>query len=170
MSIRRFCAIAIAALAMAGGVSASSQAGSGDWYPNGNSWYPNGAYGFDNSSSVNSNRYFRRGIVTCDRVRDICYDRYGISYHATARYLGEREANQAYRKYGNKVFLFSPQRGITCDRRTETCTVKQRVGNNYGNWSDRSNTQARDGFGATGSSNDRRYRQQQRPHWLYDND
>jgi hypothetical protein len=95
-----------------------------------------------------------------------------VAEPATARYLGEREANRAYKKYGKQVFLFSPKRGVVCDRRTESCTRKNWVGNNnYGNWnngnsSDRS-TQARDGFGAIGSPNDWRNRQQQQ-YWPYD--
>jgi hypothetical protein len=157
MSIRRVCAAAIIGLAMSAGVVGSSHADS-SW------WYPNGAYETGN----NSDRYFKRGNVTCDRVRDVCYDRYGLSYHATARYLGEKEANQAYKKYGNKVFLFSPQRGVTCDRRTESCTGKSWANNNYrGNSSDRNNV-SRDGFGAVGSNNDwRRQQQQQPPNWWF---
>lgn len=151
MFIRRVCAAAIVGLAMSAGMIGSSYADSPNW------WYPNGAY----DSGNNANRYFKRGSVTCDRVRDVCYDRYGLSYHATARYLGEREANRAYKKYGNQVFLFSPKRGVVCDRRTESCTKKHWVGNNnYGSWSDRS-TQARDGFGANGSNNTWPYQQQQ---------
>ena len=144
MFIRRVCAAAIVGLAMSAGMVGSSHADS--------SWYPNGAYQTGNN---NSNRYFKRGNVTCDRVRDVCYDRYGLSYHATARFLGEREANRAYKKYGNQVFLFSPRNGVVCDRRTESCTQKHWVGydnynNNHGNSSYRPT-----------SSNDWRYRQQQ---------
>ena len=58
-------------------------------------------------------------------MRDICYDRYGPSYHATKRYLGEREANRAYKKYGDSVFLFSPRPGVSCDRRTQECSDGQ---------------------------------------------
>jgi hypothetical protein len=165
MFIRRVCAAAIVALAVSAGMVGSSHADS--------SWYPNGAY---ETGDNNSNRYFKRGNVTCDRVRDVCYDRYGLSYHATARYLGEKEANRAYKKYGNQVFLFSPRQGVICDRRTESCTQKHWVGydsHNYsfGNSGDR-NTQARDGFGAIGSSNDwrKRQQQQQQQYWPYDDD
>lgn len=163
MLIRRICAAAIVGLAMSAGMVGTSQADS-----NGSPWWS--AY----NSGNDSNRYFSRGDVTCDRVRDVCYDRFGLSYHATARYLGEREANRAYKHYGNQVFLFSPRRGVVCDRRTESCTKKNWVGNNnYGNWNngkpaDR-NTQARDGFGAIGSNNDWRNRDQQQ-YWPYDND
>jgi hypothetical protein len=154
MSIRRAWAAAIIGLAMSAGMAGISHADS-SW------WYPNGAY----DSGNNSNRYFKRGNVTCDRARDVCYDRYGLSYHATARYLGEREANQAYKKYGNKVFLFSPQHGVVCDRRTETCSGKSWANNNAhrGNSSDRN--VSREGFGAIGSSNDWR---KQQPYWQYD--
>jgi hypothetical protein len=156
MFIRRVCAAAIIGLAMSAGMVGTSLADS--------SWYPNGAY----QSANNSNRYFKRGSVTCDRVRDVCYDRYGLSYHATARYLGEKEANRAYKKYGNQVFLFSPKRGVICDRRTDSCTSRRVANNNYdswnnGNWNNPS-TQSRDGFGAIGSSNDWR-KQQQVPYW-----
>ena len=165
MLIRRICAAAIIGLAMSAGMVGTSQADS-EW-SNGSPWWR--AY----DSGNQSNRYFNRGNVTCDRERDVCYDRYGLSYHATARYLGEREANRAYKKYGNQVFLFSPKRGVVCDRRTESCTRKNWVGNNnynnhYGNSSDRP-TQAREGFGAIGSPNDWRKRQQQQ-YWPYDDD
>jgi hypothetical protein len=156
MFIRRVCAAAIVGLAMSAGLGGTSYADS--------SWYPNGAYETGN----NSKRYFKRGNVTCDRVRDVCYDRYGLSYHATMRYLGEKEANRAYKKYGKQVFLFSPKRGVVCDRRTETCTNKRVANGNFGNTYNRS-TQARDGFGAVGSGPEWQ-RQQQQPYWQYDND
>ena len=156
MFIRRVCAAAILGLAMSAGLVGSS-------YADSSAWYPNGAYETGN----NSNRTFKRGNVTCDRVRDVCYDRYGLSYHATARYLGEKEANRAYKKYGNQVFLFSPKRGVVCDRRTETCSNKRVANGNYGNSFNR--TQARDGFGAIGSPSDWRYQQQQQQqqYWRY---
>ena len=156
MLIRRICAAAIVGLAMSAGMVGSSQADSVPWWR---------AY----ESGSDSNRTFQRGNVRCDRERDVCYDRYGPSYHATARYLGEKEANRAYKKYGNKVFLFSPQRGVVCDRRTETCSGNRWSANkNFGNSADR-NTQAREGFGAIGSSNDWRNRQQQQ-YWPFDDD
>ena len=156
MFIRRVYAAAILGLAMSAGLVGSS-------YADSSAWYPNGAYETGNSS----NRYFKRGNVTCDRVRDVCYDRYGLSYHATARYLGEKEANRAVKKYGNQVFLFSPKRGVVCDRRTETCNNKRVANGNYGNSFNR--TQARDGFGAIGSPSDWRYQQQQQQqqYWRY---
>ena len=74
-------------------------------------------------------RYFHPADnVSCDRKRDICYDRFGPSYYATARYLGESEANQAYNKYGDSVFLFSPRPGVSCDRRTKECSDGQWTG------------------------------------------
>jgi hypothetical protein len=160
MFIRRVCAAAILGLAMSAGMVGTSHADS--WNPNGSPWWR--AY----ESGDQSNRYFRRGNVTCDRDRDVCYDRYGLSYHATARYLGEREANRAYKKYGNQVFLFSPKRGVVCDRRTETCTNKRLANGNYGHSFDRS-TQARDGFGAIGSGPEWQGQQQQ-PYWRLNND
>jgi hypothetical protein len=160
MFTRRVCAAAIVGLAMSAGMVGSSHADSG-W------WYPNSAY----QSGSSSNRYFKRDNVTCDRVRDVCYDRYGLSYHATARYLGEQEANRAYKKYGSQVFLFSPKRGVVCDRRTETCTNKHRVGNSNDGYSLNRPAHAKDGFGAIGSQNDWRYRQkQQQQYWPFDVD
>jgi hypothetical protein len=85
-----------------------------------------GAFGYNSDFDDfdgNSDRYFHPARhLTCDRARDLCYDRYGPSYQATAQYLGEREANAAFKKYGKKVFLFSPQHGVTCDRRARTCS------------------------------------------------
>ena len=161
MLIRRICAAAIVGLAMSVSVVGSSQADS-DWWDDAPWWR---AY----NSGNDSNSTFQRGDVRCDREREVCYDRHGLSYHATARYLGEQEANRAYKRYGNKVFLFSPQRGVVCDRRTETCSDKRwSTNNNHGNSSDR-NTQAREGFGAIGSSNDWRQQQQQQ-YWPFDDD
>jgi hypothetical protein len=144
MVMRRFCAVAFTALVMASGLGASSHAD--DWLDS--------FLGQDSNSD--SNRYFRRGDITCDRSRDVCYDRYGLSYNATARYLGEKEANRAYKKYGNRVFLFSPEQGVTCDRRSDTC-------NGRGSEGGRS-TQKGEGFGAIGSGNG----QQQQQYWPFD--
>ena len=73
---------------------------------------------FDHDFDHRRHRFFRPDDhVTCDRARDLCYDRYGPSYTATLRYLGERDANASFHKYGDKVVLFSPQHGVTCDRR-----------------------------------------------------
>lgn len=163
MFIRRMSAAAVIGLAMLTGTVGTSYADS--WNPNNTPWWR--AY----DSGDQSNRYFKRGNVTCDRERDVCYDRYGLSYKATARYLGEKEANRAYKKYGNRVFLFSPERGVVCDRRTETCNNKRSANNNFGN-SDNRSTQARDGFGAIGSPSDWRYQQQQQQqqYWPFDDD
>jgi Fels-1 Prophage Protein-like len=126
----RSCAMAIAAVALAG--CASGYAGDYDYYP-GEAYYDGpyypyygGVFGYDSHDYNDHDRYFHpaRG-VTCDRARDICYDRYGVSYHDTARHLGERDANRAYDKYGDKVFLFSPSAGVTCDRRTQSCSNGQ---------------------------------------------
>lgn len=146
MFMRRLCVIVIAGLAMAGGISASSYAGSNDWYPK-------GAYGSD----AYHGKSFKRSNVRCDKERDICYDRYGISYHATKRFLGERKANRAYKKYGKQVFLFSPKRGIVCDRRTDSCSYKRWANGN----SSYRPTHSGEGFGAIGTPYDWRYRQQQ---------
>lgn len=91
--------------------------GGGFGYGYGSHFYDDHYYDDDHD------RYFEPSRnVSCDRKRDICYDRYGPSYHATKRYLGEREANRAYKKYGDSVFLFSPRSGVSCDRRTKECS------------------------------------------------
>lgn len=132
----RSCAMAIAALALTG--CATGYGGSYGTYP-GYSYYDDdyyygrpyyGGYGhgpyfhhFDDDHDDDDDRYFRPAKnVTCDRARDICYDQRGLSYDATQRYLGEREANRAARKYGDKVFVFSPKDGVTCDRRSQSCS------------------------------------------------
>lgn len=149
MSIRRVCAAAIIGLAMAAGMAGSSHAGSNDWYPK-------GAYGLD----AYQGKPFKHSNLHCDKGRDICYDRYGISYHATKKYFGEKDANRAYKRYGQQVFLFSPKRGVICDRRTDSCSTKRWAGNgNQSGW----NNVGRDGFGAIGSSND--WRNHQQPYW-----
>jgi hypothetical protein len=154
MFIRRVCVAAIVGLAMSVGLVGSSYAGSNDWYPK-------GAYGLD----AYQGKSFNRNYLRCDKARDICYDRYGISYHATKRYFGEKDANRAYKKYGKQVFLFSPKNGVICDRRTDSCNSKR--------WASSSNNRGGlkgEGFGAIGSPNDRRYQQHQQPNWQYDND
>jgi hypothetical protein len=124
----RFCAMALMAVALAG--CASGYGGGYGSYP-GERYYDDPYYGggFGYGSYYDHDEYDRyfhpARNVSCDRVRDICYDRYGPSYHATARYLGERDANQAYKKYGDSVFLFSPRPGVSCDRRTQECSDGQ---------------------------------------------
>lgn len=157
MSIRRVCAAAILGLAMSAGLVGSSYAGSSDWYPK-------GAYGMD----AYQGKSFNRSYLRCDKQRDICFDRYGISYHATKRFFGEKDANRAYKRYGQQVFLFSPRRGVICDRRTDSCSNKRWANNGYNGYF--GNTQARDGFGAIGSPNDWRYQQQQQPPYWFNND
>lgn len=80
-------------------------------------------YGYGGNASYGQSALFRpaKGI-TCDRAREVCYDRYGLSYYATQKYFSERDANQSVRKYGEQVFLFAPKRGVSCDRRTRTCS------------------------------------------------
>ena len=126
----RSCAIVIAALALSAGFSSGSHADSARYVR-----APKSAFGNEAYIDTRWKGYHPSvGGVTCDRSRDICHDRYGISYHATKRYLGDREANRAYRKYGDKVFLFSPSRGVVCDRRTDRCTAQhwgdRRLGGN----------------------------------------
>jgi hypothetical protein len=116
----RVYAMVLAVAALAGCTSG----GSGyDTYPD--EAYYDGPYyggGFGSYYDDDDRYYHPTQGVRCDRVRDICYDRYGPSYDATARYLGESEANRAYRKYGDSVFLFSPRPGVSCDRRTKECS------------------------------------------------
>lgn len=158
MFIRRICAAAVLGLAMSAAMVGSSHAGS-------NGWYPKGAYGID----AYQGKRFNRNYLRCDQQRDICFDRFGISYHATMRFFGEKDANRAYKRYGNQVFLFSPKRGVVCDRRTDSCSSKRWANNDYyGN--PHRNTQAGDGYGAIGSPNDWHYQRQQQhpPYWRYD--
>jgi hypothetical protein len=121
----RLCAMALAAAALAG--CAGGGYSGYDSYPD--EAYYDGPYdpyyggGFGSYYDDDFDRYYHPSKnVSCDRARDICYDRYGPSYHATARYLGEREANRAYKKYGDSVFLFSPRPGVSCDRRSKECS------------------------------------------------
>jgi hypothetical protein len=154
MFIRRVCAAAIVGLAMSAGLVGSSYAGSNDWYPK-------GAYGLD----AYQGKSFNRSNLRCDQQRDICYDRYGISYHATKRFFGEKDANRAYKTYGKQVFLFSPRNGVICDRRTDSCTNKRWANGNFNR-----PTQKGEGFGAIGSPSDWRYQQQQQQYWQFDDD
>lgn len=104
--------------------------------------YYNGGYSafgydsdFDGDFDHDSKRYFHPAHgITCDRTRDVCFDRYGLSYDATKRYLGEREANRAVHKYDDKILFYSPKRGITCDRRAHFCTDANGFNEN---WTDR---------------------------------
>jgi hypothetical protein len=123
----RLWAMVLASAALAG--CASGYGGGYDTYP-GETYYDDPYYGgggFGYGSYYDDydhyDRYYHPADdVSCDRKRNLCYDRFGPSYYATARYLGEREANQAYHKYGDSVFLFSPRPGVSCDRRTKECS------------------------------------------------
>ena len=58
----------------------------------------NGGYayggGFGSGYDYDDGPIFRPSrSVTCDRSRNICYDRFGPDYYATARYFGDRDAN-----------------------------------------------------------------------------
>jgi hypothetical protein len=124
--------MALAAAALTG--CASGYDGGYDAYP-GETYYDDPYYGgggFGYGSYYDDHRYDRyfhpADDVSCDRKRDLCYDRFGPSYYATARYLGESEANDAYHKYGDSVFLFSPRPGVSCDRRTKDCSDGQWTG------------------------------------------
>ena len=173
MSIR-LSVVALAMLAVAGcapadygqpGVQPGTVAHQGGYGSNGGYAYGGGS-GYD--GGYDDGPIFRPSrSLTCDRTRNICYDRFGLDYYETARYFGERDANHAVKKYGEQVFLFSPKRGVVCDRRTETCSNKRVANGNYGNSFNR--TQARDGFGAIGSPSDWRYQQQQQQqqYWRY---
>jgi hypothetical protein len=126
MSIRSG-VVVLALLAVAGcapayygqpGVQPGTVPHQGD-YQNSNGGYAYGGVpGYDDSGPI-----FRPSrSVTCDRTRDVCYDRFGLDYFATARYFGERDANRAAKKYGEQVSLFAPKRGVTCDRRSRSCS------------------------------------------------
>lgn len=131
----RSCAVAVAALALTGCAS-GGYGRTYDAYPQPayslyDDYYGGGlGYRFpDFDDRDDDDRYFRPSRdVRCDRARDVCYDRNGLSYLATKRYLGEREANRAYKEYGDRVFLFSPKPGIVCDRRTDDCSRKRWAG------------------------------------------
>src|SRR5687768_8074190 len=132
MSIRSS-VVALALLAVAGcaptysgqpGVQPSTVTHQGGYGSNGGYAY-GGGFGSDSGydGGYDNGQIFRPSrSVTCDRTRDICYDRYGFDYYATTRYFGERAANRAVKKYGEQVFLFSPKRGVTCDRRSRSCS------------------------------------------------
>ena len=123
----RSCFLAIAALVPSAGFS-SSHADSYQYVR-----YPKDAFGHDANADIKKKRYHPAAhAVTCDRWRDICYDRYGISYYATVRYLGDRAGARVYKKYGDKAFLFSPARGIVCDRRTDRCSTTRWNHHRYG--------------------------------------
>jgi hypothetical protein len=126
--VARVCAMALAAAALAGCTSGYGYYPSETYYDD--PYYGGGfGYGSYYDDYDHYDRYFHPADnVSCDRKRDICYDRFGPSYQATARYLGESEANQAYDKYGDSVFLFSPRPGVSCDRRTKECSDGQWTG------------------------------------------
>ena len=129
----RVWAMALTSVALAG--CASGYGGGYDYYPGetyyDDPYYGDGGFGYGSyyDDYEHYDRYFHPADnVSCDRKRDVCYDRYGPSYLATKRYLGESEANDAYRKYGDSVFLFSPRAGVSCDRRTRECFDGQWTG------------------------------------------
>ena len=120
---------ALAAAALTGCVS--GYGGGYDYYDDpyygGGLGYGYGSY-YDHDYDHYDRYFYPKDNVSCDRKKDICYDRFGPSYYATARYLGESEANDAYHKYGDSVFLFSPRPGVSCDRRTKECSDGQWTG------------------------------------------
>ena len=127
--------VRVGAMALAAALAgcASGYGGGYDYYP-GETYYDDPYYGggfgsyYDNDYDRYDRYFHPADNVSCDRKRDICYDRFGPSYYATARYLGESEANDAYHKYGDSVFLFSPRDGVSCDRRTKECSDGQWTG------------------------------------------
>lgn len=66
--------------------------------------------------------FYPSSHVKCDRLRHVCYDRHGLSYDATRRYLGDRAATHAFQEHGEDAVLFSPKKGIICDRRIRACS------------------------------------------------
>ncbi|MBK8158072.1 MAG: hypothetical protein IPK59_04575 [Rhodospirillaceae bacterium] len=78
-------------------------------------------YGF-NSGYGGANRFSPEKGLTCDRSRKICYDRYGVDYFETQKYLGSKSAKYGAKRYGEQVFIFAPQQGVVCDRRSQSCS------------------------------------------------
>jgi hypothetical protein len=81
----------------------------------------NSPYGY-NSNYGGSNRFSPEKGLTCDRSRRICYDRYGVDYFETQKYLGSKSAKYGAKRYGEQVFIFAPQQGVVCDRRSQSCS------------------------------------------------
>ena len=127
----RSCALAVAVFALAGCVS-SGYDGAYNYYPGGA--YYDGPYydyyggpfygGFGHHSYFDDDdddRYFSPAHgVTCDRVRDLCYDRDG-------RRIGDREAKRAHKRYDDTEHSVSPKPDVTCDQRTGNCKKERRA-------------------------------------------
>lgn len=80
----------------------------------------NSPYGF-NSGYSGGNFSPKKGL-TCDRDRHVCYDRYGVDYFETNKYLGSKSAKRSVKRYGEQAFIFAPQQGVVCDRRSQSCS------------------------------------------------
>jgi Fels-1 prophage protein len=146
---KRICAVAIAALGLAGCAS------------NGYQEYPNQAYGYggygaypygtyptyggayyssawpwrDDYQHFNQHefddfyrhhdddRFFRpaNGVI-CDRARDVCFDRHGIANHATKDFFGDHAYRDSHNSHGDdRGNLYSPRPGVICDQRSNDC-------------------------------------------------
>jgi Fels-1 Prophage Protein-like len=80
----------------------------------------------DDDDYDDDDRFFQPSRhVKCDRLRDVCYDRHGLSYDATRHFLGDRAAKHAFKEHGEGAVQFSPKKGIICDRRTRACSDEE---------------------------------------------
>jgi hypothetical protein len=89
--------------------------------------------------------YPEQGVV-CDRAQLICYGEGGFNTRATKRFFGEEAARrgeeqwdrygqnygqdygQGYGQgYGNNGVVFSPRRGVICDRRIQICSTSSGI-------------------------------------------
>lgn len=81
----------------------------------------NSPYGF-NSGNGRVNRFSPKKGLVCERSRNVCYDRYGVDYYETQKYLGSKSAKRGVKRYGEQAFIFAPQQGVVCDRRSQSCS------------------------------------------------
>ena len=75
-----------------------------------------------NTGFGGANRFSPKKGLTCERDRHICYDRYGVDYFETQKYLGNKSAKRGIKRYGEQVYIFTPQQGVVCDRRSQSCS------------------------------------------------
>ena len=92
--------------------------GAGYGYGGGMPWASPYGSGYGNAGE----RFSPKKGITCERDRRLCYDRYGIDYYATHRYLGSKAAKHVVNKYGDQIYLFTPKQGVICDRRSQSCS------------------------------------------------
>jgi hypothetical protein len=114
MSIR-LSVVAFAMLAVAGcaptysgqpGVQPGTVTHQGGYGSNGGYAY-GGGYGYD--GGYDNDPIFRPSrSVTCDRTRDICYDRFGFDYYATTRYSASAPPTAASRSMASRCSCSRP--------------------------------------------------------------